>query len=166
MLLSHLDRRQKLLECIRKGRYLWSMKPTSFSWSSWLTRASWKPLHAWRSLLTLWPWSPWPTWLTRRSRDGSSWDRLAWDLVQNRVISCHMTCQEKKVAVENLVQQSFSRVLAGSQGCGLSWFGIMKSCTCWGRNRLQSAQKMEELLCRILFPYFGKSLGGFCILCL
>lgn len=147
------------------------MKPTSFSWSSWLTRASWKPLHAWWSLLSLWPWSPWPTWLTRRSRNGSCWDRLAWNLVQNRVVSCHMSYQEKKkshnfqVAVENLVQQSLNRVLAGFQSCGLSCFGIMKLCTSWGRSSsLGSAQKMEEVLCSILFYYFGKGLGAFCIL--
>lgn len=82
--------------------YTWSAKPTSFSWSSWLTRSSWKPLHAWWSLLTLGPWSPWPTWLPRRSCNGSCWDRLAWNLVQDWVISGHMTCQEKNVIVFNL----------------------------------------------------------------
>lgn len=84
---------------IRKSRSIfhkWITKPTSFSWSSWLTRISWEPLHAWWSLLTLWPWSPWPTWFPRRSCNSSCWDRLAWYLVQNGVISGHMTCQEKK----------------------------------------------------------------------
>lgn len=82
-----------------------------------------------------------------------------------------MSYQEKKkshnfqVAVENLVQQSLNRVLAGFQSCGLSCFGIMKLCTSWGRSSsLGSAQKMEEVLCSILFYYFGKGLGAFCIL--
>lgn len=67
-----------------------------------------------------------------------------------------------QVAVENLVQQSLNRVLAGSQGCGLSCFGIMKLCACWGRNsRLGKAQKIEELLCKIYFLTFVRVLGAF-----
>lgn len=169
LLLSHLDRRQKLLECIRKGWYNFVfVKYAAYLFLLvFLVDQGFLETLACLVILAhpvaLEPLADLahqevPRWFVLRQTGLESGSESSYILPYDLSGKSH----NFQVAVENLDQQSLNRVLAGSQGCGLSCFGITKLCACWGRNsRLGRAQKMEELLCKIYFLTLVRVLGAF-----
>lgn len=148
-LFSHLDRRQKPPECSRKGRYIF----VHVKYEAYLFLLVFLVAQGFLETLAcpvilVHPVALEPLadlahqevlrWFALRQTGLESGSELSY------ILPCDLSgkkCPHSQVVVENLVQLSLNRALAGPQGCGLSCFDNMKLCACQWENSLGSTQK-------------------------